>query len=235
MRKRHSWRAAGITGLGLLSGCGSEDRQAPTPADYVIAKAPANSGDEQVGIVGQQLDQELRVFVTRNEQPAEGVTVYWSTPEGSVSPATRVTDADGISSTRWTLKELFAQQVAFASLEPEGPSLIVFTAIAAPDPDAGNTVQVLNAGGNRFEPAAITVSVGDTVNWFWPVGSVGHNIVPDDGDLPPTSGAPADHPKFLSFRFMLPGVYHYHCSVHGGTGGVGMAGTVTVLPPPSTD
>jgi plastocyanin len=227
-------RSAGIAVLVLLSGCGSDDRQAPTPADFVLAKAPTNSGDTQVGIAGRELGQELRVLVTRNDQPAEGVTVYWSTPEGSVSPATRETGADGISSTGWTLQNLFAQQVAFASLEPDGPAAITFTAISAPDPDATNTVLVLT-DGNRFEPDAITVSVGDTVNWFWPVGSVGHNILPDDGDMPPNSGAPADHPKFLSFRFMIPGVYHYHCTVHGAPGGVGMAGTVTVLPPAPTD
>jgi plastocyanin len=227
-------RPARIIALVLLIACGSDDRQAPTPGDFVIAKAPENSGDEQVGIVGQQLEQELRVLVTRNDQPVEGVTVYWSTPEGSVSPATKVTGADGISSTRWTLQYLFAQQVAFASLEPDGPAPVLFTAISAPDPGAANTVQVLSEGGNRFEPASVTVSVGDTVNWFWPVGSVGHNIVPDDGNLPPNSGAPADHPKFLSFRFMMPGVYHYHCAVHGGPG-VGMAGTVTVLEPGPAD
>jgi plastocyanin len=113
--------------------------------------------------------------------------------------------------------------------------MIMFTALAYPDPDAATTVHVLNAGGNRFEPASITISVGDTINWFWPVGSVGHNIVPDDGNAPATSGAPAGYPKFLSFTFAIPGVYHYHCAVHGGPGDVGMSGAVTVLPPPPRD
>jgi plastocyanin len=227
--------AAGISLLGLLAGCGADDREAPTPDDFAIEKPAQGSGDEQVGIVGRPLPEDLRVLVTRAGEPAEGITVYWSTAEGSVSPTSDLTDADGISSSRWTLKDLFAQQGAFASLEPAGPPQVVFLAIAAPDPEAVNTVKVLNDGGNRFEPASITVTVGDTVNWFWPVGSVGHNILPDDGDLPPNSGAPADHPKFLSFRFTIPGVYHYHCTVHGGPGGVGMAGTVTVRPPPPTD
>ena len=77
--------------------------------------------------------------------------------------------------------------------------------------------------------------VGDTINWFWPVGSAGHNVVPDDGNAPATSGAPADYPKYLSFTFANPGVYRYHCAVHGGPGGVGMSGSVTVLLPPSPD
>jgi plastocyanin len=89
---------------------------------------------------------------------------------------------------------------------------------------------VLGDGAGHFEPADFTTPVGGTVNWFWPPGSVGHNIVPDDGDSPPQSGAPADWPKWHVFKFTVPGVYHYHCSVHGGPGGVGMSGTVTVKP-----
>jgi plastocyanin len=161
--------------------------------------------------------------------------------QGSIDPATDLTDADRITASRWTPKVLYTQQEAYASLDPVTgprvpgsilPGMIQFTAIATPDPDAANTVHVLTDGGNRFEPASIAVFVGDTVNWLWPVGSASHNIVPDDGNLPATSGAPTGFPKFLSFRFMFPGVYQYHRAVHGG---VGMAGSVTVLPLPTTD
>jgi len=109
------------------------------------------------------------------------------------------------------------------------PGMIMYTALAYPDPDAPNTVLVMN--DNRFEPASIAVPVGGIVNWFWPAGSAGHNIVPDDGNAPATSGAPAGYPKYLSFTFANPGVYRYHCAVHGGPGGVGMSGSVTVLTP----
>ena len=86
------------------------------------------------------------------------------------------------------------------------PGVIMYTALAYPDPDAPNTVLVLeDDGGNRFQPSSITVPVGGIVNWYWPVGSAGHNIVPDDGNAPATSGAPANYPKFLSFTFANPG------------------------------
>lgn len=233
-----------VVGLGLLAACGADDRQAPGTADLAIEKAPTNSGDRQVGVAGEPLEQDFRALVTRDGEPAGGVTVYWSTMQGSMNPATDLTDADGISASRWITKYFYGEQEAFASLEPVTgprvpgsvlPGMIMFTAIAAPDPDAANTVHVLTDGGNQFQPARITVIVGDTVNWLWPVGSAGHNIVADDGDLPATSGAPTGYPKFLSFRFMIPGVYHYHCAVHGGPGGVGMSGSVTVLPRPTTD
>jgi plastocyanin len=233
-----------LVAVAFSSACGAGDRQAPGTADLVIEKAPTSSGDKQVGVAGAPLEQDFRALVTRDGKPAEGVTVYWTTMQGSLSPATGLTDADGISASRWTTKVLYTEQEAYASLDPVVgprvpgsilPGMIQFTAIATPDPDAANTVHVLTDGGNRFQPASITISVGDTVNWLWPVGSAGHNVVPDDGNAPPTSGAPAGYPKFLSFRFTIPGVYHYHCAVHGAPGGVGMSGSVTVVPLPTTD
>ncbi len=235
----HSLRLA--AGLALLAACGActaGERQAPSPDDFVIAKPDSNSGDRQVGVAGQPLGQDFRAVVTRGGRPVAGVTVYWTTGQGTMDPVTDVTDADGITASRWTTEVLYTQQEAYASLEPVTgprapgsvlPGMIQFTALAYPDPAAPNTVHVLSDGGNRFEPASITVAVGDTVNWLWTAGSTGHNIVPDDGDQPATSGAPHDYPKFLSFRFMSPGTYRYHCAVHGGPGGVGMAGSVTVV------
>jgi plastocyanin len=229
---------------GLLTACSPEDRQAPTTAGLVIEKAPERSGDQQVGVAGEPLEQDLRARVTRDGEPVEGVTVYWTTFQGTMHPPRDLTDAEGISASRWTTQYSYLEEEAFASLDPVTgprapgsvlPGMIMYTALAYPDPDAPNSVHVLNAGGNRFEPASITISVGDTINWYWPVGSAGHNIVPDDGNAPATSGAPAGYPKFLSFTFAIPGTYHYHCAVHGGPGGVGMAGSVTVLPPPPPD
>lgn len=244
MLTSHVVRIGTVAAGALLAACGASDRQAPGIADLVIQKPDTNSGDRQVSVAGKPLERDFQALVTRDGKPVEGVTVYWTTMQGSMNPASDLTDADGISASRWTTKYLYAQQEAYASLAPVTgpripgsvlPGMIMFTALAYPNPDAANTVHVLTDGGNRFQPTSLTVFVGDTVNWLWPVGSTDHNIVADDGDLPPTSGAPAAYPKFLSFRFTIPGVYHYHCAVHGGPGGVGMAGAVTVLPRPRTD
>ena len=227
--------------IAVLLACGAEDRQAPTTAGLVIEKAPEASGDAQVGVAGEPLPADLRARVTRDGKPVEGLTVYWTTMQGTMDPPEAVTDADGVSASRWTTEGQYLEQEAFASLDPVTgsrvpgsvlPGMIMYTALAYPDPDAPNTVLVLNdEGGNRFQPASITVPQGGMVNWYWPVGSEGHNIVPDDGNAPATSGAPAGYPKYLSFTFANPGVYRYHCAVHGGPGGVGMSGSVTVLPP----
>ena len=88
--------------VGLLTACGSEDRQAPTTADLVIEKAPAQSGDAQVGVAGEPLPQDLRARVTRDGKPVEGLTVYWTTMQGTMNPPSDLTDAEGISASRWT-------------------------------------------------------------------------------------------------------------------------------------
>lgn len=197
----------------LLTACGPEDRQAPTTADLTIEKAPGESGDAQVGVAGEPLPRDLRARITRDGKPVEGVMVYWTTFQGELNPPSDLTGADGISASRWTTQYAYLEEEAFASLDPVTgprppgsvlPGMIMYTALAYPDPDAPNTVLVLNEGGNRFEPASIAIGVGDTINWFWTVGSGGHNVVPDDANAPATSGAPAGYPKYLSFTFAIP-------------------------------
>jgi plastocyanin len=219
---------SGRIALALLVGCGGGERAAPDPPEMAIAKPETLSGDQQVGVAGEELDLALRVIVTRDSLPAAGVPVVWRTSEGSLTPSSPVTDADGISTARWRLQQLFAQQVAGASLDSAGAPGVTFTAIATPNPRAPNTILV-GGDGNRFVPADLTIEVGATVNWFWPEGSTGHNVVPDDGDSPPQSGPLVGYPKYHSYQFTVPGVYRYHCMAHGAAGGVGMSGTITVV------
>ncbi len=219
-------RAVGLAAAVLLAACSASDRQAPDPATLELTKPDENSGDAQVGVAGKTLPDSLRVLVTRDGAPVEGVTVLWFTTEGTVAPAEVRTGSDGIAATTWTTMALFAEQ--FATARIEGGPTTGFTAIATPDPDAPNTVMVVSDGGNRFEPAEFTVPIGGTVNWLWAPGSTAHNIVPDDLESPPHSGAPSAWPRWHVFRFTTPGIYRYHCAVHGAPGGVAMSGTVRV-------
>jgi plastocyanin len=218
-----------LAAIALVSGCGASDRQAPDPSTLELSKPDGISGDYQVEVAGRTLPESLRVLVTRDHQPVEGVTVTWFTTEGSVSPSEVRTGADGLAATTWTTMPLYAEQFARASIE--GGSWIGFNAIATPDPDAPNAILVRSEGGNRFEPAEFTVVAGGTVNWMWTADGPSHNIMPDDGESPPPSGAPMDWPKWHVFTFTRPGIYRYHCSVHGAVGGVGMSGTITVTEP----
>jgi plastocyanin len=77
----------------------------------------------------------------------------------------------------------------------------------------------------RFVPQDITVPVGTRVAWVNDGGR--HQIVADDGTFK-SQPLTAAQQKFV-YLFRRPGVFPYHCYFHGGPGGKGMAGVVTVI------
>jgi len=215
--------------VAAVGGCGGDD-SGPSQSPPVIAKATTKSGDAQVGPVGQALPNVLRVVVTRDGNAVPNITVSWSTGSGSLDPGSAPTDAEGLSSSTWTLGDTPGTQAATASVSGATGSPVTFTATATGSGQGATTIQVLGpAGGNRFSPANVTVLLGTPVTWEWPDGSVGHNVVPDDGTTPPTSGPLASGPYTYTYTFNVPGTYHFHCQAHGASGGIGMSGTVTVV------
>jgi plastocyanin len=92
------------------------------------------------------------------------------------------------------------------------------------------TIQLLNSGGNRFEPANVTITVGTKVTWTW-VGGF-HDVSSAGSAAFPGSGAPVSAPHSYSNTFLTPGTYHYFCSVHGSAASdgtvSGMSGTIVV-------
>jgi phosphate transport system substrate-binding protein len=85
---------------------------------------------------------------------------------------------------------------------------------------------------NKFVAPAITVTVGDTVSWN--VSGVGsHSVTADDGSFDSSPACPTNclgHGATFSHTFNSPGTYRYYCHIHGGPGGVGMSGVITVVP-----
>jgi plastocyanin len=75
-----------------------------------------------------------------------------------------------------------------------------------------------------FTPAALTITIGDTVRWTNVLGT--HNVVADDNSF--TSGPVAPAPWEYIHVFTTAGSNPYYCSLHGGPGGVGMSGVITV-------
>ena len=78
--------------------------------------------------------------------------------------------------------------------------------------------------GLVFTPSTLTITVGDTVRWTNTGGN--HNVIADDNSF--TSGPPSTTPWVYEFVFTSVGVNPYYCVVHGGPGGVGMSGVITV-------
>lgn len=225
-------RYLGLAALIALAGaCNGDD--GPSLSQVKVEKAPTKSGDQQTGIVGTKLGNDLRVYASRDGQPVSGVSVAWFTSEGSVNPTTSLSDPDGFATTSWTLGSTVGAKAATATVTNASGSPLVFTAEAVdavPPPGGTVVINVLGPdGGNRFEPSDVSVTVGSTVEWVWPDGSVQHNIVPDNGTIPETSGNLTDGPHTYSYTFLSTGVYHFHCANHGVAGGTGMSGTVTVV------
>jgi hypothetical protein len=119
-----------IWALVVLAACGSGGDTGPSPAP-AVAKAPTKSGDQQTGPVNVALPTELRVVVTRDGSPASDVTVDWATVNGgSLSPSSDKTDADGLSTSIWTLGNTPGSQGASASVTSATGSPVTFTATA---------------------------------------------------------------------------------------------------------
>jgi plastocyanin len=86
-----------------------------------------------------------------------------------------------------------------------------------------------------FTPRDVTIGQGETVTWTNNQGT--HNVV-FDGSQPAFPASPPNANVWPYTRpFDTPGTFRYYCQPHGGPGGVGMSGTVTVTgaaPPPGT-
>ncbi len=223
--------AASLTGLGAA--CGGSD-QGPAQSPLVVEKPVVKSGDEQTAPVGEPLGNPLRVFITRDGEPVEGVDVDWAAGQGGSLGQEEQSDADGFASVVWTLGPDLGTQSATAAIQGADGSPLTYTATATDGsgPPPGPTIQVLGpGGGNRFEPNVVTITTGQTVIWSWPEGVLSHNVVPDDGNTPTTSGDPVDGPHTYSFTFNEVGIFRFYCVNHGGPGGVGMSGRVLVSAP----
>jgi plastocyanin len=82
---------------------------------------------------------------------------------------------------------------------------------------------------NRFEPKAVTITVGSTVTWTND-GSNTHDVVPAEGSTFGVRPEAFKPDATYSASFTAPGTYAYYCSLHG-TAARGMTGTVVVVAP----
>lgn len=81
-----------------------------------------------------------------------------------------------------------------------------------------------------FNPQHISITAGDLVEWQW-VGVVHHTSTSDASSGPDSwnSGLLMQGASFTS-PALSAGVHPYYCIPHGAPGGIGMSGTITVLP-----
>jgi plastocyanin len=224
--------ACGDSGGADLGGGG------PDPAARSARRAEP-SGNGQTGSAGQDLDAPLRIVVLQGGTPEAGAVVTWSAPAtgASMTPQVDTTGADGISTSVWHLGDEPGAQTSQAAVAGGADGAPVqFTATAdapgggpppppPPPPPSAVEIQLLSSGGNRFEPANVTIAAGTTVTWTW-VGGF-HDVTATGNPSFPSSGAPVASPQRISRTFNAPGTYLYFCSVHGSPT-EGMRGTIVV-------
>jgi hypothetical protein len=125
------FRLAGIAVLlaALFVRCGGGEKIGPQPEPSAIEMA---GGNDQIAPVNDELPQPLIVKVTDEAgDPAEGVSVQWDAHgNGNVSPATTVTDAEGLASVARLLGDTPGQQMTTATVSGLLGSPVTFTATA---------------------------------------------------------------------------------------------------------
>lgn len=130
-----------------------------------------------------------------------------ATPEATMSPAASPADP-----------------APDAPLEPVAPDPATDARVAA----AGVTIEAVD---DRFVPKSVTVDAGTTLAWR-NTGANLHTVTAEDGSFDSGLMSAGD-----TFTVVVdePGAIAYFCSIHGGPGGAGMAGVVTVraAAPPS--
>jgi plastocyanin len=100
-----------------------------------------------------------------------------------------------------------------------GPSATTATTVGTGTTTAGGaTVQIIMKN-RAYDPATVTIKVGDTVSWL-NQDTPQHDVVADHGEF---KSALFNNGQSFSYTFTKAGTYPYHCSIHPG-----MTGTVIV-------
>ncbi len=242
MGTRRNRFAVGLLAVVAVTACSDSDGgdlgDGPDPAARAASRAEP-SGNGQTGTAGQDLANPLRIVVLRGSAPEAGAVVTWSAPAAGavMAPEVDTTGPDGISTSIWHLGDEPGAQTSQAAVAGGADGAPVpFTATAEapgggppppppPPPPSSVEIQLLSSGGNRFEPANVTILAGTTVTWTWVAGF--HDVTATGTPAFPNSGAPVAPPNSFSHTFNTPGTYLYFCSVHGSPTD-GMRGTIVV-------
>lgn len=156
-------RALVLILCGVL-GCGS-DLLLPDPPgggeNVVFSKVDGDNGDDQEGVVGEQLQRPLKVQVlTARGLPATGrpVEFVFTSASGEVTPAQAVTNSEGQAIATWTLGTEPGPQTVAARLvlaDTTEPQIEEFTAQAKPAaPDTLRAKSPTSQPGRRREAVA---------------------------------------------------------------------------------
>ena len=123
------------------------------PASDTIGSVTANP----VSIVNDGVSASVITasVVDGNHQPADGVTVHWSTQQGSVDPLSSVTGEDGMATTTLTDNGAPGTATVTASLDSGSQGS---TAVTVTDSAAGYTIVALTSNKDAIENDGVDVA-----------------------------------------------------------------------------
>jgi plastocyanin len=91
-----------------------------------------------------------------------------------------------------------------------------------PNPNPGPGTTAVSISGFAFNPASVTVKMGDKVKWT-NMDNTGHTVTSNNGGF--ASSGVLNQNATYTVTFGMTGTFDYHCSIHPT-----MTGTVTVTP-----
>lgn len=194
------------------------------------------SGTGQTAAPGAALPQPLVVEVRQNGTPVAGVTVTWSAAagNGTVTPATSVTDAAGRAQAAWTLGAAAGAQTATATVP--GAGTVVFDATAAiPLPPGAALVKTAGDAQsglrNRVLADSLEVTLRDAAGTPIPGATVQWAVTSGGGTLIPATSVTDANGRAHSAWLLGPnaGPATATASVAGGPTATF---TATILPAP---
>jgi subtilisin family serine protease/protocatechuate 3,4-dioxygenase beta subunit len=157
------WAMGGVAGPNALTATAAALSGSPVTFTATALAGAAttialSAGDAQTDTVGATLATPYAVLVTDGVNPVQGVTVAWLVTGGggSISPASSVTDVNGIASAQRTLSPTVGAHTATASAGGLTGSPVAFTASATAGAAAALTI---DAGNAQTAPAGTALPV----------------------------------------------------------------------------
>lgn len=183
------------------------------------------SGDSQLVDTSHALASPLVVkAVDQFGNARSGVTVQWNvtSANATVSPPSDTTLANGTASATVTSGASTGAVTVTATAAGLVGSPVTFGATIAHS--ALFTVQV---GNNTFTSDSLIIQAGDRVQWVWGSTAVTHNVTSDPSPSFASSTNLGANATYGPITFATPGLYYYHCTIHGTTRS-GMYGVIVV-------
>ncbi|HET7025453.1 MAG TPA: hypothetical protein VFI39_09640 [Gemmatimonadales bacterium] len=223
------WRLGTVAGIqsatattaGAVAGVGFTATARPGLAKTLGAV----SGDSQVVDTSAALAAPLVVkAVDQFGNARSGVTVQWSvtSANASVSPASDTTLANGTASASATAGASTGPVTITATASGLLGSPVVFGATIS-----SSMLFTVQVGNDTFTSDSLIIHAGDRVKWVWGATAATHNVTSDPSPSFVSSTNLGANATYGPITFATPGLYYYHCTIHGSTRS-GMYGVIVV-------